>query len=128
MKKGTPVLIEIAKQMREAGWQYQGIALVMGVRGTTIRCWIDPEYRKKTNELHRKRWRRLQVQTDVVVRKYEAADADQLAKQIPPDTRDLTARLCGDPVPGRRAIDHISVESLWIQPTRSNSYGFQGAK
>jgi hypothetical protein len=33
------------------------------------------------------------------------ADAEVLLKQIPPDTRDLTSRLMGDPLPGRRALD-----------------------
>jgi hypothetical protein len=32
-------------------------------------------------------------------------DARRLMQLIPADTRDLTARLMGDPIPGRRAID-----------------------
>lgn len=30
---------------------------------------------------------------------------DALLAAIPPDTRDLTARFCGDPLPGRSALD-----------------------
>jgi hypothetical protein len=33
------------------------------------------------------------------------ADALRLMALIPPDTHDLTARVFGDPLPGRRAID-----------------------
>jgi len=33
------------------------------------------------------------------------ADARRLMDDIPSDTRSLTARLFGDPLPGRRAID-----------------------
>jgi hypothetical protein len=33
------------------------------------------------------------------------ADAERRLAEIPPDTRDLTARLMGDPLPGRRSID-----------------------
>jgi hypothetical protein len=32
-------------------------------------------------------------------------DAERLLREVPPDTRDLTSRICGDPVKGRRAID-----------------------
>lgn len=32
-------------------------------------------------------------------------DAERLLRQIPPDTRGLTARICGDPLPGRSAKD-----------------------
>jgi len=31
-------------------------------------------------------------------------DAAKLMAQIPPDTRDLTAQLCGDPLPERSAL------------------------
>lgn len=33
------------------------------------------------------------------------ADIAARRAEIPLDTRDLTARVCGDPLPGRRAID-----------------------
>jgi hypothetical protein len=32
-------------------------------------------------------------------------DAERLLREVPPDTRDLTSRICGDPVVGRRALD-----------------------
>lgn len=38
------------------------------------------------------------------VRQYQADAAARVA-EIPPDTRDLTARFFGDPLPGRRALD-----------------------
>jgi hypothetical protein len=38
--------------------------------------------------------------------------AEELLKLVPPDTRDLTARLCGDPLPGRRAIDLRGVSDV----------------
>lgn len=33
------------------------------------------------------------------------ADAEAMLRAIPADTRDLTARLMGDPLPGRSALD-----------------------
>jgi hypothetical protein len=34
-----------------------------------------------------------------------ATDLAARLAEIPPDTRSLTARICGDPIPGRRALD-----------------------
>jgi hypothetical protein len=31
-------------------------------------------------------------------------DAEQRLREVPADTRDLTARICGDPLPGRSAL------------------------
>lgn len=38
------------------------------------------------------------------------ADVAARLAEIPPDTRNLTARVCGDPIPGRSALD--------LRPTR----------
>jgi transposase len=35
----------------------------------------------------------------------DRAAKDARLKTIPPDTRDLTALICGDPLPGRSALD-----------------------
>lgn len=42
---------------------------------------------------------------NVVKMKHVDIDAAELKKSIPNDTRDLTARICGDPIPGRSALD-----------------------
>lgn len=44
----------------------------------------------------------------VFIRPTQRVDETKLPP-VPPDTRDLTAWLLGDPVPGRRAIDHHAV-------------------
>lgn len=38
-------------------------------------------------------------------------DAEKLRRLIPADTRDLTARFCGDPLPGRSALDQRSAST-----------------
>jgi hypothetical protein len=38
----------------------------------------------------------------------EKRDAERLLKLVPRDTRDLTARVFGDPLPGRSALDKLS--------------------
>lgn len=83
------------------------IAKALGLAsGTPVREWLDPAYRRDRqdrenarragNHRHAKRPRSKTI---------EARDAVQLFRAIPKDTRDLTARLCGDPLPGRRALD-----------------------
>lgn len=41
------------------------------------------------------------------------AECDAKLREIPDDTRSLTARICGDPLPGRSALDQ---ERLGIGP------------
>lgn len=40
-----------------------------------------------------------------------AADLKQLRRLLPIDTRDLTAAFCGDPLPGRSALDRRRAEA-----------------
>lgn len=41
-------------------------------------------------------------------------DAERRLREVPPDTRDLTARICGDPLPGRSALDRRKKDiSIW---------------
>lgn len=37
-------------------------------------------------------------------------DAERLMAQIPHDTRQLTGRICGDPLPGRSALDQLRMK------------------
>lgn len=77
---------------------------------------------KMTAEQLRARRKRNQLQRDQIVNeqsalkraaglKYVASGrsvdeaARRLQAQIPEDTRDITARFCGDPLPGRSALD-----------------------
>lgn len=130
--KRTPVLVEIAKKLRAAGWQLQGIGLVLGIKGTTARCWIDDAYNEARIARNRARaaGRPLPPSGVYVTNNPEAAT---LLKEIPPDTRDLTAKLCGDPLPGRRAIDrkrghNFPVDTLCNSQIPSECYRAQGVK
>jgi hypothetical protein len=44
-----------------------------------------------------------------ISRAKQREDGERRLREIPPDTRDLTARLMGDPIPGRRALDRIQI-------------------
>lgn len=105
--KWSPALGERAIAMRKAGHTDREIARALGFKcGDTIREWLDPQYRV----LRRRRAREAKqgIPRGLATNKSTIStesDAVRLAARIPPDTRDLTARLCGDPLPGRRAID-----------------------
>ncbi len=103
----TPERIVLARQMRDSGRGYYAIAITFGLSsGSTIRQWLDAGYAERCRQAARAR-RASIPKSPVTARSAKTIDQDalQLAKQIPPDTRDTTARLCGDPLPGRRAID-----------------------
>jgi hypothetical protein len=104
----TPELVERASQLRAAGVSYQDIASQVGMScPSMVRTWIDSAYaerRRLAARLRRASIPRSPVSADRHSRSIER-DAMALAKKIPPDTRDITATLCGDPLPGRRAID-----------------------
>lgn len=104
-----------ATRLRQEGLSWGAIGLALGVTGDTAHRAVDPEYserRKALNNEARRSRRHAEssrllvgihrVETDADV----ARDAARLIAQIPPDTRDLTARLLGDPLPGRSALDH----------------------
>lgn len=42
---------------------------------------------------------------DTVSTKEARIDAERMWRELPSDTRGLTARICGDPIPGRSALD-----------------------
>lgn len=97
-----------AKAMLARGTSWTQIASYFGSTTTTIRCWLDPEYaahcRQRINDRRReKAGTRPMRHTVAWARPPEADTAARLA-EIPPDTRSLTQRLCGDPLPGRDAL------------------------
>lgn len=49
-----------------------------------------------------------QLMADEYMSPAARADAERLLRQVPRDTRDLTARFCGDPLPGRSALEQQS--------------------
>ena len=42
---------------------------------------------------------------DTVSTKEARINGERMWRDLPPDTRGLTARICGDPLPGRSALD-----------------------
>jgi len=122
LRYATPLernrLIGRALEMRAAGMQGQAIADALGVDRRTICYWTNPESAAKSRararvsgrearKAARKRERDLLKQHTPHMAEPRPPEADYLARlaEIPPDTRTTTARICGDPLPGRSALD-----------------------
>lgn len=83
-------------EMRKQGASQEQIAAAIGVSQVTVhRMLKKPEYYSVSR--HSTRTGSFGVERDAM--------AAKLFQQIPKDTRDLTARFCGDPLPGRSALD-----------------------
>lgn len=105
-KRRTPEKILRATELRAAGWSCGRIAKELGVScGCLIKGWLDEGYAERKRQvarIYREKGRTVPLRVD---KRGISEEAERLLAAIPPDTRDLTARLCGDPLPGRRAID-----------------------
>ena len=94
---------KIARNLRAAGMGWKEIAAAIGVTDSTAHCLADPAYAVKrqarVNELRRNH----RAYDDYHARRMDPDEVAARLAEIPPDTRDLTARLCGDPLPARSA-------------------------
>lgn len=94
-----------ARVLRAKGWSYLRIADVVGCAPESLRRHCDPTAAERIRDSREnQKLGRTFNRADMVVMREEF-----LARisEIPPDTRDLTGRLMGDPIPGRRAIDRM---------------------
>lgn len=87
-------ILDAAQTMRIRQWTWIQIAKKLGVD----RDWL----REKLVGFDR---RTIKSGTAIDFEKRAHVDAMRLKALIPADTRDFTARLMGDPLPGRSALD-----------------------
>ena len=83
----SPEQIEQAQTMRRNEMPWAHIAKHFGVTPDTVRRVLDPEWAAR--------------------RRAGITDGERLLREVPADTRDLTARALGDPLPGRSALDRM---------------------
>jgi hypothetical protein len=109
--KVPDAILAQAKALRDDGVPWRTISKKFGIHPDTLRRRLDPQFRldsaKAKTEYSRAAFN--------VIRRGLAAYSNCVGKPplnndelrarlslIPPDTRDLTARICGDPIPGDR--------------------------
>ena len=104
--KKTPELVAKAKELRKTGMAWKNIGPKLGVAPHTARAWVDEEFRLHRIQTYRtRRMSTDEVRRDTPTDRSTWADALERLALIPEDTRDTTARICGDPLPGRSALD-----------------------
>lgn len=96
-------------ELRQAGKTWTEIGKELGVDGTTAHIAVDPEYaavrRARINHRRREKSEITPEMRRAGDRRVSEDDAKVALASIPADTRDLTARMLGDPLPGRSALD-----------------------
>lgn len=119
----TPDQIAQARQMRDSGMSWKKIAKHFGVSEDTARRPLDPEWtaRRNATVAANRRLRRARMAEGEACPSFvhyvcsmpeEAKrDGERLLAQVPADTRDLTGRICGDPLPTRSALDRKLMEA-----------------
>lgn len=98
---------EKATKLIAEGLSIRAIARLFGVTPVTVRRQIDDGFRVKLNARQGEYYRRQRASVDnhQAARNPPEEDWKSRIAEIPTDTRGLTGRLCGDPLPGRSAWD-----------------------
>lgn len=110
-----PVQIVAAKAMLANQMNWREIADCFGVHPETVRRAVDKNFRlrraERTSELRAQKRLNAGPKPDAISagwcmdRRQVRQDVEARIAEIPADTRGLTARICGDPLPGRSALD-----------------------
>lgn len=113
LKTFNAAQVEGIKAMLASHMSWNEIGKCFGVNGETVRRAVDPVFRERRREQVAKRrsYASLGITpvTDAMCidRRTVRQDAQARMAEIPDDTRGLTARICGDPLPGRSALDQM---------------------
>jgi hypothetical protein len=98
---------EKAQAMRDQGMAFARIGEYFGITDMTVMCRLDEKYaeyrRRRINKLRGRDGPPLRL-TLAPERRPPKEDVAARLAEIPPDTRSLTQRLFGDPLPQRSAL------------------------
>lgn len=112
VKPADEVIVAEVERLRSlpGKWSWRRLARELEISEDALRRAVEPGYAERRNTMARERRngevRLVQRQNHVVetALALRQEGARRIA-EIPPDTRNLTARLLGDPLPGRSALD-----------------------
>jgi DNA-binding MarR family transcriptional regulator len=98
--------LDAIKRMRAEGIMFKEIAERLGVNVGALDAILKPDRIERANEARRlKRANEGQRKPHFI--HYTEPRPEILGELPPPDTRDLTGRLLGDPLPGRSYLDRM---------------------
>lgn len=95
---------ESVRTMRAQGMSWHSLSRVWGCSEETVRRLIDLEYRERRADRYRPVHMR-QPRNYGNPSRMTSAEAARVLDTVPQDTRSLSAKLMGDPLPGRSALD-----------------------
>lgn len=106
-------ILERAAMLRAEGQSWSRIKREVRVSADALRMRLEPGFAAARREKDRRRRARLMAEAGLgagrgagqVQRTMTPDEARRAIESVPMDTRDLTARLLGDPLPGRSALD-----------------------
>lgn len=108
--------LEMTRTLRSLGLSWEKIGRQVGFGPDVLRYRLDPT-RKRGGESG------LSSTLRSLPFRPTQAELDSLLSKVPRDTRDFTARVCGDPLPGRSALDQRR-QSRTVFPTKiANTQG-----
>ncbi len=121
----TPEQVEQMRELREKGkLSYTQIAEQIGVHKTAVYYWLNPKKQAKKKDYNVERNKDLRPLGPTKVVKQPPVLPSALP---PPDTRSLTGRLLGDPIPGRSALDRKLKEKDFATDTTKTGDPFRPA-
>ncbi len=97
-----------ALDLKSMGLKWETIAKRLGVGSDGLKRRLDPEYRHRRNlQIQEAQFRRDNGETRMynIASRVPMSEIYRLLDTVPADTRSLTGRACGDPLPGRSALD-----------------------
>ncbi len=98
-----------ARELLAKGTPYNQIAKIYGSSWSAVRCWLDPEFaaKRRVQRNTAKRISRSRAGKAASINNYRSPPSSDISlrlAEIPPDTRSMTQRLMGDPLPQRSAL------------------------
>lgn len=111
----TEEQIEIGRKMLDQGATWTEVAVTLRVSFHAVQWALKPGYRERRREQDRAnrlyKTRKPKPAAGAIIghsngaRSVSPGDAARALASVPPDTRNRTSRLFGDPLPGRSALD-----------------------
>lgn len=108
--------IREAQRLRDDGWKWSALGARFKCSPETVHRAVDPSFADRMRDKavrHRMRDKNGTERNGLPRADYASTRADAAARmaEIPADTRTLTARMFGDPLPGRSALARKQVEA-----------------
>lgn len=99
--------MDVAIKLKADGFNIKEIAAALGVAKSTASKHMSPNYRQKDIEYRRRNVLGVRPKSPIFMaeRALKAEEVEARMAEIPEDTRNLTSRAFGDPLPGRSALD-----------------------